>query len=199
MIDGITAGVEVVLLDANQDGVLQMAEWAQTHSGYDAIHILSHGSAGSVQLGNSTLNNANLSTYNEALAQIGAALTESGDILVYGCNVAEGETGSTFIGNLAQVTSADIAASTDITGSPSQNADWELESNTGTINTDSVISTQVQENYKNTLATENYTFDFSNGTTSTTIPYYDIIASASSDSTVKVKLYFLRLQCLATT
>lgn len=54
LVDGVQAGVEVVPLDAHQDGLAQMALWAQTHSGYEAIHILSHGSSGSINLGNTT-------------------------------------------------------------------------------------------------------------------------------------------------
>ena len=38
-----------------------------------------------------TLNAGNLVDYGDALATIGNALTETGDILLYGCNVAQGE------------------------------------------------------------------------------------------------------------
>ncbi|TYL48325.1 DUF4347 domain-containing protein [Marinomonas sp. IMCC 4694] len=48
LIDGIGAGVEIVLLDSSQDGLAQMALWAESNSDYDAIHILSHGSEGAV-------------------------------------------------------------------------------------------------------------------------------------------------------
>jgi hypothetical protein len=43
LLAGIRPGVEVVLLDAAQDGLAQMAAWAQSHTGFDAIHVLSHG------------------------------------------------------------------------------------------------------------------------------------------------------------
>ena len=62
LVDGIRAGVEVVLLDAGQNGLTQMALWAQSHSGYDAIHVLSHGTQGSIFLGNTELNQTLLST-----------------------------------------------------------------------------------------------------------------------------------------
>lgn len=44
--DGVKSGMEVVLLDGSSDGLAQMAAWAEGKSGYDAIHILSHGTEG---------------------------------------------------------------------------------------------------------------------------------------------------------
>lgn len=31
------SGIEVVVLDSKQDGLSQIAQWAQTHTGYDII------------------------------------------------------------------------------------------------------------------------------------------------------------------
>ena len=64
---------------------------------------------------------------------IGRALTDSGDILLYGCNVAAGDAGQSFIEALAQYTRADIAASTDLTGASSLRGDWVLEASTNPI------------------------------------------------------------------
>ena len=121
---GVPEGIEVVLLDGQQDGVLQMAEWAKSHTGYDAIHILSHGSAGSIRLGTGDLNNSAFNQYQNELSTIGNSLTADGDILVYGCHVANGEVGQEFIGKLAQATGADIAASDDLTGNSADAGDW---------------------------------------------------------------------------
>ncbi|MBQ4783340.1 DUF4347 domain-containing protein, partial [Pectobacterium versatile] len=57
------------------------------------------------------------------LATLGAALTESGDLLLYGCEVAQ-SSGQSFVSLLAQITGADIAASNDTTG---LGGDWDLE------------------------------------------------------------------------
>ena len=38
------------------------------------------------------------------------SLTEDGDILLYGCDIAAGEEGEAFIEELAELTAADIAA-----------------------------------------------------------------------------------------
>ncbi len=115
--DGVKPGVEVVLLDAGKDGLAQMAAWAQGRSGYGAIHLLSHGSPGTVHLGAFGLNRETLGERAGELADIGAALNEDGDLLLYGCNVAAGPIGADFVQRLARVTGADVAASEDLTGS----------------------------------------------------------------------------------
>ncbi len=133
--------VEVHILNSEQDGVLQMAELLKGRSGLDSIHILSHGSDGSLSLGSTALNNANLALYKQALQQIGAALTAGGDISLYGCDVAKSATGLRFINRLAHLTGADVAASDDATGNASLGGDWQLEATTGRIDGDSLSLT----------------------------------------------------------
>ncbi|WP_442910747.1 putative Ig domain-containing protein, partial [Kluyvera sp. CHPC 1.2972] len=132
LVDNVPAGIEVELFDGSKDGLSQLVQWAQSHSGYDAIHILSHGGEGEVQLGTLMLNSATATTRAADLATLGSALTESGDLLLYGCDVAE-NTGQSFVSLLAQLTGADIAASSDLTGDSAQGGDWTLESHTGSI------------------------------------------------------------------
>lgn len=131
LIDGLPEGMEVVLVAPDQDGIQVMAEWAQNHADYSAIHILGHGSNGAQQLGSATLSSETLSQYKTQFRQIGASLNEDGDILLYGCHVAADQTGVEFIGKLAQITGADIAASDNLTGAESLGGDWELETVSG--------------------------------------------------------------------
>lgn len=49
--NAVRPGMETVLLDPAGDELLQMARWAETHAGYAAIHLISHGSAGTLRLG----------------------------------------------------------------------------------------------------------------------------------------------------
>ena len=63
LVDGLPDEMEVVLVASNQDGVQVMAEWAATHTGCDAIHLLGHGSAGSQHLGSSALSDDSLPSY----------------------------------------------------------------------------------------------------------------------------------------
>ncbi len=67
---GAPAGrnLEVVLLDPERDGVAQIAETLARYQGLDAVHILSHGSEGSVRLGNVWLSSGTLDLYADGLA-----------------------------------------------------------------------------------------------------------------------------------
>ncbi|WP_193771515.1 DUF4347 domain-containing protein [Candidatus Magnetaquicoccus inordinatus] len=156
LVNGVRTGVEVILIDGSASGLAQLAQWAETHSGYDAIHVLSHGTKAMLRLGKDVLTNASLqSTEVQAkLAILGQALIESGDLLVYGCGVASGTEGQTFIEHLAMATGADIAASVDTTGSESRGGNWTLEANTGPTEIYNIIYNE-NINYDNTLGLVN--------------------------------------------
>ncbi|NJM11216.1 MAG: DUF4347 domain-containing protein [Synechococcaceae cyanobacterium SM1_2_3] len=151
--EGVKPGVEVVLLDGRGDGLAQMADWARGRFGYSAIHVLSHGSPGTVRLGAFGLNRETLGERAGELAAIGAALNEGGDLLLYGCNVAAGPTGADFVQRLARVTGADVAASEDLTGSAATGGDWHLEYVSGTFIPTAVMSESALIAYRHSLAT----------------------------------------------
>ncbi|MBP2316856.1 DUF4347 domain-containing protein [Azospirillum soli] len=130
--DGVKAGIEVVLLDGVEDRLSQMATWAKAHSGYDAIHILSHGVEGRIRLGEMVLDTPALTARAGDLTELGTALNPGGDLLLYGCDVARGSAGQQFVANLASVTGADVAASDDETGG-NTGGDWDLEVRRGAI------------------------------------------------------------------
>jgi hypothetical protein len=133
LMQGLRTGVEFVMLDGSQDGIAQISAYLQGKSGIQAIHLVGHGRAGEIYLGSSVLGNGTLSSYAGELAQIGGALTSDGDILVYGCETAQGEQGEQFLQQLAQLTSADVAGSNDITGAANLGGDWDLEVSTGDV------------------------------------------------------------------
>ncbi|MDD2691365.1 MAG: DUF4347 domain-containing protein [Simplicispira sp.] len=132
LVAGIRPGIEVVLLDSNRDGLAQIVQWAEGKSGYDAIHVLSHGNVGSVTLGTLNLDHSAVMSRSGDLASLGGALTAGGDLLLYGCQVADGTT-DTFLAALADTTGADVAASDDLTGASRLGGDWTLEHRTGAI------------------------------------------------------------------
>ncbi|MEO5378180.1 MAG: DUF4347 domain-containing protein, partial [Magnetococcus sp. DMHC-6] len=160
---GIHAGVEIEEIDGSQDGLAQIAQWAETHNGYDAIHVLSHGAEGTLYVGTTTLTDASLtdSVVQTELAMIGHSLNESGDILLYGCDIAKGVDGALFISGLATATGADVAASLDSTGTTTLDGNWTLEANTGTIN---IADIQFDNSYNYILAVDTKTY---NGTLTT--------------------------------
>ena len=125
--------VEVVVLDASKDGVEQIATWLNAHQGLQAVHLLTHGDEAALRLGITTLSEANLEDYRDALAAWGKALAPGADLLLYGCDVASGAEGTAFVDALARLTGADVAASTDATGASTLGGNWTLEKQSGDI------------------------------------------------------------------
>ncbi|MGZ3184522.1 MAG: DUF4347 domain-containing protein, partial [Telluria sp.] len=133
LVSAARPGLEVVVLDHTRDGLAQIESVLQNHGPLDAIHIFSHGASGELTLGSTNITSANLDSVRAQLAEIGAHLAQGGDILIYGCDVAQGEQGAAFVKQLAQATGADIAASNNVTGASAAGGDWVLEAQTGAI------------------------------------------------------------------
>src|SRR5690606_19714943 len=141
LLSGLKPGSEVVVLDGSKYGLQQIADYLNGRSGIDAIHIISHGDVGKVQLGNDWLDSSDLASRSATLNAIGQALDKDGDILLYGCQVGANGAGRDFIEALANATGADVAASDNLTGATSKGGDWVLEVNQGSIETAVVSGT----------------------------------------------------------
>ncbi|MBP7352984.1 MAG: DUF4347 domain-containing protein [Comamonas sp.] len=135
LLAGLSSSAEVVVLDASKDSLQQMADYLQGRNGLDAIHLLSHGADGTVQMGNVWLSSANLGEHSAALQSIGAALKADGDLMLYGCDVGQGDKGQAFLDALAAITGADVAASADDTGAAALGGNWTLERSSGAVET----------------------------------------------------------------
>ena len=172
-LSALPAGTEVWLLDAGTSATAQISQILAHYSGLSAIHLISHGSSGAIYLGAETLSDATLAQYASALAAWGAALSPSGDLLVYGCDVAQGAVGQRFVAALADATGADVAASTDLTGAPFLGGNWVLEDTVGTIDT----GTLQADGYYGTLSPVTFDFTPSNGVDTGTSGYVKQLVS----------------------
>ncbi len=143
---------EVVQINANSDGLQQIADALDGRTGIDAIHIVSHGESAQLNLGDAEITGDELSTdYASQLAAIGQSLDADADILIYGCDLASGESGVDFAKTLSELTGADVAASNDVTGAESLGGDWSFEVNVGKIETKIAFSPRLQQTYTHTL------------------------------------------------
>ncbi|MBT7696539.1 MAG: DUF4347 domain-containing protein, partial [Desulfobacterales bacterium] len=138
---------EIVILDSNRDGLSQISETLAQHQGISAVHIISHGAAGMLRLGSKTINKEELDRYESSLASWQRAMSEGGDILLYGCNIADGNLGVEFVEKLSRLSGADVAASIDETGSESLGGNWVLEYSSGVIESTPLISASTLEGY----------------------------------------------------
>ena len=130
-----TDTAQVYLIDSNTDGIEQISTVLNDHQDLDSVHLISHGTVGKVQLGSGTLSSSNIESYSDQLNAWGRALSESGDILIYGCDLASDVEGQALVDSISTLTGADIAASIDSTGNADQSLDWDLEYQSGVVET----------------------------------------------------------------
>jgi hypothetical protein len=154
LLGGLAPDTRVVLLDPLRDGVDQIAEALAGETDVASIQIVSHGSSATLLIGDTTLTAENIDGYaaqwaaiGEALAAIGEALAADGDLLLWGCAVGEGSAGEAFVQTLSALTGADVAASTDATGSAVLGGDWVLEYSAGAIESTAFAAPEVQAQY----------------------------------------------------
>ncbi|MEG4208188.1 FG-GAP-like repeat-containing protein, partial [Microcoleus sp. Pol7_A1] len=245
LISDISPNAEVIILDETRDGIEQITERLAIEQNIEAIHIISHGCPGAVQLGANTLNSSNIESFSPQLQQWRKALIPGADILLYGCNVAAdvsvttdidyirhiseglkplsdslsrlkatqdnldnsligssvddfryqtrvltpGGTGvkptkpNQFLERLSELTGADIAASANGTGNAALGGDWELEVQTGLIETPIPFNANTLKTYKGVLgfATK---VDFPTGSYSVSVSIGDINGDAKPDLAV---------------
>lgn len=143
--------IDVVLLDADQDGIQQISSYLDRRSGIDAVHIISHGDGLGIQLGDVRLDSNSASGYAGQIASWADAMDVDADLLIYGCNLASTSTGQDLLASIAALCGCDVAASDDITGASELEGDWELEYQTGTIDTAIAISAAAQAQWQHSL------------------------------------------------
>ena len=160
LLKGFPPDAEVIFLEAGEDGLQQMAEVLGARGDVGTVHVVAHGSEGQLWLGTTFLDSSTLADHGDALAAIGRGLTADGDLLVYACNLAQGEAGTQFVASLASLTGADVAASDDRTGA---GGDWELEISTGAIDGARVLSGEALDDYAWGLATWTATNNLNSG------------------------------------
>ncbi len=166
LVKGVKPGIEVIILDRGRDGIKQISEVLESRTNITSVHIVSHGSPGSLKLGNAHLNRDNLDKYGSLLQQWRRAFTDDADLLIYACNVAfepnpiQGcqETGQGqgrevgFIQRIALLAGANVAASAKLIGCAELGGEWELECAIGQINTPLAFEPAVMANYQDLLA-----------------------------------------------
>ena len=158
----------IIYLDPQQNGIEQITSALTQYAQLGAIHIISHGSAGAVEIGQTTLSDNTLFQYEDDLLAWGKALSEDGDILLYGCDLAADPKGQLLIERIAELTAADVAASDDITGHESFNGDWDLEYQVGQVEAPVLVSTQLQQSFVGALAVTQF-INIQDGNSSQTV------------------------------
>ena len=148
----LPGNVQVLVVEANQDGLAAISAALAQLGQVDSIQILSHGASGEFTLGKTTLSADNIGQFSQPLSQWGQSLSEGADIQLYGCKVGAGSDGRTLVDELSRWTGADVGASSDDTGSARAGGDWTLEVTRGTIDKATALSATAMASYDRLLA-----------------------------------------------
>jgi hypothetical protein len=159
LLAALRPGVVAHRLEAGCNGLDQMAEVLAQHSGLSAVHIVSHGAPGRLQLGTLELNRHTLAQHRDRLAEIGNALAEGGDLLLYGCEVGAGAVGRNFVAQLADAAGAHVAASPTVTGAQALGGNWSLSLQCGPVQTALAFERSALGAYPATLPINDENFD----------------------------------------
>lgn len=124
---GLTDGNDAVILDSHGDGVRAMAAFLAGRHDLAAVHVVAHGTAGTVDLGSAILDDATLAAYAGELATTGAALRPGAGLDLWSCDVAAGPAGETFVRDLAAATGAGVAAASHLVGATDRGGSWQLD------------------------------------------------------------------------
>lgn len=151
LLESIHPNTRVLILDRDRNGIEQISEVLAAVETIDSLHILSHGRAGMLQLGSTCLSWQTLEQHRAHLQSWAQSLGQGAEILLYGCKVAAGALGQSFVQQLKRLTGAEVAASTNLTGSSAASGDWVLEYATGTIKTPIAFSPAAMAAYPHVL------------------------------------------------
>ncbi|MEM9002166.1 MAG: Ig-like domain-containing protein [Cyanobacteria bacterium P01_F01_bin.86] len=146
LIADLPAATDIFLLDPMQDGIEQITEALQARRSVANLHLLAHGSSGSLRIGSTELNLETLDRYASQLQSWSERL-QGRDLLIYGCQVAKGALGYLFLQQLQQLTGANVAASERSVGRLDQHSNWALEIQLGPVQTPVIFSKQLQATY----------------------------------------------------
>ncbi|MEO1298704.1 MAG: DUF4347 domain-containing protein, partial [Cyanobacteria bacterium J06636_16] len=155
LLAGVRPGIQLHVLDSTADGIEQITHILKAHYAGNFIrevHIVSHGSPGCLDLGNTPLSLATLPHYTKSLQAWFTATAENREqgignkeqepphdprpitlppstpqLFLYGCNVAAGDAGEEFLTKLHRLTGATIHASTTKIGHAALGGNWELD------------------------------------------------------------------------
>ncbi|MBO5695065.1 MAG: DUF4347 domain-containing protein, partial [Lentisphaeria bacterium] len=178
LIKDLGDNVEVLKLTAGTDAMDAINDYLDEHADtkYSAIHLVSHGSEGYITLNGEKIDST---TINPAdWKAIGDHLTDDADILVYGCDTAKSDEGKALVQSIANLTGADVAASTDATGAT---GDWDLEYRSGLIEAATIKPVSYQYDLPASTITVNSLVDSADDGSAETTTLREAITEANTN------------------
>jgi VCBS repeat-containing protein len=148
----LPGNVTAIVVNVGEDGLAAISAALAQLGKVDSIQVMSHGASGQFTLGNRTITSDNVDQLGQTLGQWRNNLTQGADIQLYGCDIGAGVAGKTLVTELARWTGADVAASSNDTGSTRAGGDWALETKVGDIDKSIAISGAAMASFDGLLA-----------------------------------------------
>ncbi|WP_250459550.1 DUF4347 domain-containing protein [Microbulbifer litoralis] len=126
-------GVETLVLQSGTDALAQTTALLKNYHNLEAVHLVSHGQAGTLLLGGQRIDKDTLERQPQFLSALDHATRAGADLLLYGCDLAGEDSGLLEV--IHNNSHLDVAASDNLTGAAELGGDWTLEITAGTIET----------------------------------------------------------------
>jgi autotransporter-associated beta strand protein len=120
----------VVSLPEAADGLTALIATVEAFGPAEAVHVVGHGAPGRIRLGATDLTCEEIRRRPTHVAALARALAGA-PILLYGCEVAAGESGKAFLDALAIALGAPVRASDAKVGAPALGGGWNLDAGPG--------------------------------------------------------------------
>ena len=146
-----TADTEVIILNYESNGIEQITKVLAQQENLNSIHVISHGDPGTLYLGNTALNNNNLGNYASKIREWQKALANKANLFLYGCSVAAGTNGKTFVKQISELLSVNVAASKTLTGDQKLGGNWDLEFTIGKFTSELLFNEKNCSSYGHVL------------------------------------------------
>ncbi|MGM8228467.1 Ig-like domain-containing protein [Cellvibrio sp. ARAG 10.3] len=189
----VKPGIDIVEIKNADGGVEALVQALKGYKNLHAVHIVAHAEAGVMYLGGHQIDKQTLLENIPGFAAINQAVREGGDLLLYGCDLAQGEAGEDLLDVLKQNTHVDVAASVDKTGNEILGANWDLEIRKGDIDTLVLSESIALKDFSTILAAADGTYDFSgwagNNTTELSTTDFRMTARDGSNIIRNVGIY----------
>ncbi|MEO1144683.1 MAG: DUF4347 domain-containing protein [Cyanobacteria bacterium J06638_22] len=150
LVAGLHADITPYILSPDEDGIRQLTTIFRQHTQPLTVHLVSHGSPGTLYVGSTELSLATLQRHTEVLE---TWFQPDSEWLLYGCNVAAGDAGEEFLAKLRQITGATLAASTHRIGNAQRGGSWRLDKVLGEMAIALPFSASVAHQYPGVLIT----------------------------------------------
>lgn len=200
LLAGLRPEVHVEYFAEGTDIVSSLSSIIKTHQPVKTLHLVTHGASGMIFTAGDVLTRQSLEAKAPEIRSWQKFLQADAEILLYGCETGKDASGDSLIKTLAELTSAKVAASTNLTGYKLSGGDWQLERQTAQIRSDICFTDKI-ENYSYTLA-QVYVHDGS-GYASSVASYYNTLpghsatyASDGSTTIPDLSAYSMAFICL---